>query len=59
MERGVKMVNTTPRYEDRSFSTNLLEAALTAYAGRSWRLTDEELNGLIDELGIRPESMVL
>lgn len=54
--RGVQtIITTTPRYDGRSFGTNLLEAALTAYAGKGRRLTDAELNGLIDELGIRPE----
>ena len=56
--RGVKtVITTTPRYEGRSFGTNMMEAALTAYAGKGRRLTDEELNGLIDELGLRPEVM--
>jgi hypothetical protein len=55
-ERGVKaVITTTPRYDGRSFGTNMLETALTAYAGKGRRLTDKELNGLIDELGLRPE----
>lgn len=55
-QRGVKtIITTTPRYEGRSFGTNMMEAALTAYAGKGRRLTDEELNALIDELEIRPE----
>jgi len=59
-ERGVKLViTTTPRYEDRSFGTNLMEAALTAYAGKSRILTDTELNALIDELVLRPSVQVL
>jgi len=54
-ERGAKMViTTTPRYEGRSFGTNLMEAALTAYAGKGRPLTDDELNALIDELDLRP-----
>ncbi len=54
-ERGVKMViTTTPRYEGRSFGTNMMEAALTAYAGKNRPLTDDELNALIDELELRP-----
>ena len=53
--RGVKtIITTTPRYDGRSFGTNMLEAALTAYAGKGRRLTDDELNGLIDELGLKP-----
>lgn len=53
--RGVRLViTTTPRYEGRSFGTNALEAALTAYAGKGRPLTEEELNGLIEELDLRP-----
>jgi hypothetical protein len=59
-DRGVKMViTTTPRYEDRSFGTNMMEAALTAFAGHRRNLTDDELNGLIDELGLKPTVMEL
>ena len=55
-ERGVKtVITTTPRYQGRSFGTNMMEAALTAYAEKGRRLSDEELNRLIDELGVRPE----
>jgi hypothetical protein len=32
----------------------MMEAALTAYAGKRRRLSDEELNGLIEEVGLRP-----
>jgi len=54
-QRGAKMViTTTPRYEGRSFGTNMLEAALTAYAGKGRPLSDTELNTLIDELQLRP-----
>jgi hypothetical protein len=53
--RGVKtVITTTPRYEGRSFGTNMLEAALTAYAGLGRRLTDMELNALIDDLELKP-----
>lgn len=53
--RGVRQVITsTPRYEGRSFGTNMMEAALTAYAGKGRPLTDAELNALIDELDLRP-----
>ena len=56
--RGVKtIITTTPRYDGRSFGTNMLEAALTAYAGRGRRLTDAELNTLIDELELKPTVM--
>jgi hypothetical protein len=54
-KRGVGLViTTTPRYEGRSFGTNMMEAALTAYAGKGRPLTDAELNALIDELDLRP-----
>ena len=53
--RGVStVVTTTPRYEGRTFGTNMMEAALTAYAGKGRTLTDLELNRLIDELELRP-----
>lgn len=55
-ERGARLVITsTPRYEGRSFGTNMMEAALTAYAGKGRQLTDAELNTLIDELHFHPE----
>jgi hypothetical protein len=53
--RGVSaVITTTPRYEGRSFGTNMMEAALTAYAGLGRSLSDDELNDLIDELDLRP-----
>ena len=59
-ERGVGMVvTTTPRYEGRTFGTNLMEAVLTAYADRGRQLTDTELNDLIDELEFRPTATQL
>ena len=54
--RGVSLViTTTPRYEGRSFGINMMEAALTAYAGKGRPLTFDELNTLVDELDLRPE----
>jgi len=54
-ERGVRQViTTTPRYDGRSFGTNMMEAALTAYAEKGRPLTDAELNALIDDLDLRP-----
>ncbi|MEA3349554.1 MAG: quinate 5-dehydrogenase [Chloroflexota bacterium] len=59
-ERGVRMmITSTPRYEGRSFGTNMMEAALTAYAGKGRKLSDDELNALIDELKLRPSVQVL
>ena len=55
-ERGARRVITsTPRYDGRSFGTNMMEAALTAYADLGRPLTDAELNTIIDDLDIRPE----
>ncbi len=57
---GVRlMITTTPRYDGRSFGTNMMEAALTAYAGKGRPLTLDELNALIDELDLRPTVMYL
>ncbi len=54
-ERGLRwLITTTPRFEGRTFGTNLLEAALTAYAGKGRELSDEELTALVDELKLRP-----
>ena len=59
-ERGVKtVITTTPRYDGRSFGTNMMEAALTAFAGKGRRLSDDEVNGLIDELELKPAVMEL
>ena len=59
-EKGVKLViTTTPRYDGRSFGTNMMEAALTAYAGKGRVLSDQELNNLINELGLKPTVMKL
>ena len=53
--RGVRtLITTTPSYQGRTFGTNALEAALTAYAGKGRALDDAELNALIDELDLRP-----
>jgi len=57
-QRGAAMViTTTPRYEGRSFGTNMMEAALTAYAGKGRPLSDDELNALIDDLQLKPTVM--
>jgi len=53
--RGLKyLATTTPVFEGRSFGTNMLEAALTAYAGKGRVLTQPELSALLDQLNIRP-----
>jgi hypothetical protein len=59
-QRGVHQVlTTTPRYEGRSFGVNMMEAALTAYAGKGRPLSITELDGLIDELELRPTLQTL
>lgn len=53
--RGLSyLVTSTPRIEGRSFGTNVLEAALIAYAGKGRELTDAELSDLVKELDLRP-----
>jgi hypothetical protein len=53
------VITTTPRFDGRSFGTNMNEAMLTAYAGKGRRLSDDELNELIDTLGIKPTVLQL
>ncbi len=53
--RGVSyLVTSTPRIDGRSFGTNVLEAALIAYAGQGRELTDAELHSLVKELDLKP-----
>jgi hypothetical protein len=53
--RGLSyLVTTTPRIDGRSFGTNVLEAALIAYAGQGRTLTDAELIALVKELELKP-----
>jgi hypothetical protein len=55
-KRGVKyLVTTTPNFDGRSFGTNMMEAALIAAAGKGRVLTTDELNVLIDQLGLEPQ----
>ncbi|HMS01068.1 MAG TPA: hypothetical protein PKK96_03530 [Anaerolineales bacterium] len=55
-KRGVKyLVTTTLNIEGRSFGANMLEAALIAIAGKGRVLTNDELNSLIDQLGLEPQ----
>ena len=54
-ERGVRYVmTTTPVLNGRSFGTNMMEAALTALAGKGRPLTHTELDELIDQLDLKP-----
>ncbi|MCX6072335.1 MAG: quinate 5-dehydrogenase [Chloroflexi bacterium] len=55
-QAGVKyLVTSTPVLEGRSFGTNMMEAALVAAAGKGRVLTTEELQALIDRLGLQPQ----
>ncbi len=55
-EAGVRyLITTTPRFNGRSFGTNMLEAALVAVTGKGRRLTRTELNELIGTLDLRPQ----
>jgi hypothetical protein len=59
-ERGVKhLVTTTPVMDGRSFGTNMLEAALIAVSGQGRKLTNAELEALIDKLGFQPTLQTL
>ncbi len=49
-----RLITTTPRFDGRSFGTNLTEALITAAVGSDRRLTTDEMNSAIDDLGIRP-----
>lgn len=54
-QRGVKYVmTTTPQMDGRSFGTNMLEAALTAVAGKNRPLTYAELDEMIKQLDLKP-----
>jgi hypothetical protein len=54
-QKGIKTVITmSPRFNGRSFGTNVMEGVLTALSGKQRQLTREELNQMIDETGIKP-----
>ena len=58
-QRGLKtLVTTTPRYNGRSLSTNMLEAALIAVSGR-YPLSDEDYRELLAEAGLKPDVLEL
>lgn len=53
---GIKyLVTSTPVLEGRSFGTNMMEAALIAVSGKRRKLTFEELDQLLDQLGFEPQ----
>lgn len=59
-ERGVSHLATvTPRLDGRSFGTNVMEAALTALAGKGRPLSTTELREMLDEEGMTPSLLSL
>lgn len=55
-QRGAKyLVTSTPILDGRSFGTNVLEAALTAVAGKFRQLSRNEMQLAIKEAGIQPQ----
>ena len=53
---GVRyLITTTPRFQGRSFGTNMMESALVAVAGKGRTLTRAELTNLIAELDMHPQ----
>jgi hypothetical protein len=52
--RAARLITTTPRFDGRSFGTNLTEALITAAVGADRPLTIDEMNAAIDDLRIRP-----
>ncbi len=54
-DAGVKYVVTgTPAIEGRSFGTNMMEAAFIAASGKNRKLTNDELNEMLDSLNFEP-----
>ena len=49
------LVTSTPRFEGRTFGTNVMEAALVAVAGQGRALTHDELADLIQRIGMEPQ----
>lgn len=53
------LVTSTPRLDGRSFGTNVIEAALIAYAGQGRPLTETELDKVIKDLDLKPTVQAL
>src|SRR3990170_919653 len=55
-QAGVKyLITSTPVLEGRSFGTNMMEAALIAASGKGRLLTHDELDELLNRLGMQPQ----
>ena len=53
---GVKyLVTSTPIIQGRTFGTNMMEAALIAVSGKGRKLSLEELDQMLDQLGFEPQ----
>ena len=53
---GIKyLITSTPILEDRSFGTNMMEAALVAASGKQRVLTSGEIRQILDELNFKPQ----
>lgn len=58
--RGVRyLCTTTPRLEGRTFGTNVMEAALTAIAGKNRPLTPTELQSMLSDADLTPAILPL
>jgi hypothetical protein len=54
-QRGVRyLVTSTPRLEGRSFGTNMMEAALVAVVQKGRPLSTDELQDMLERLGLKP-----
>jgi hypothetical protein len=59
-ERGVRyLLTSTPRLGERSFGTNLMEAALVALSGKGRVLDAREMAEMVEAVGWRPNLEVL
>jgi hypothetical protein len=59
-QKGIELViTTTPRFEGRSFGTNLIEACLIAAEGASQALDAERYVELAKECGLAPSIIYL
>lgn len=55
-QAGIKyLVTSTPVLDGRSFGTNMMEAALVAVAGKGRKLTYDEIDELLEQLGFEPQ----
>jgi hypothetical protein len=54
-QAGIKyLVTSTPSLDGRTFGTNMMEAALIAVSGKGRELTHQEINAMLDSIGLEP-----